>query len=191
MIIRQRYETSERATQFLKTQIAAVRTEIEEGEKKLSEYGTAKKILPLTASETPTVTRLSEVNKALTDATIDRVNKYRLLQPTQSRALVRELPGRPDRQLPSKGCATIRNAQPRICQEAGHAAAGVPGDAAPEIGDRFGQGSPPERIEKDDRCRLCRLPGRAQQRAIPSRICLNNSGPKPSRPTAIPSSITA
>jgi len=76
MIIRQRYEALKRATEFLKTQIAAVRSEIEEGEKKLSDYGSSKNILPLTASETPTVARLSEVNKALTDATIDRVNKY-------------------------------------------------------------------------------------------------------------------
>lgn len=76
MIIRQRYETSERATEFLKTQIVTVRTEIEESEKKINEYGTSKNILPLTASEAPTVAKLSEVNKAVTDATIDRVNKY-------------------------------------------------------------------------------------------------------------------
>jgi len=78
MIINQRYEASEMATQFLKSQITAVRTEIEEGEKKLGDYATSKNILPLTASETPVVTRLSEVNKALTDATIDRVNKLDL-----------------------------------------------------------------------------------------------------------------
>jgi polysaccharide biosynthesis transport protein len=76
MIINKRYEASERATQFLNSQIAAVRTEIEDGEKKLGDYGTAKNILPLTASEAPVVTRLSEVNKALTEATIDRVNKF-------------------------------------------------------------------------------------------------------------------
>jgi capsular exopolysaccharide synthesis family protein len=76
MIIKQKYEASKQATQFLKSQIAAVRTEIEEGEKKLSEYGSAKNILPLTAAETPTVTKLAEVSKALTDATLDRVNKY-------------------------------------------------------------------------------------------------------------------
>ncbi len=76
MIIRQRYQASEQATQFLKTQIAAVRSEIEEGDKKLSDYGSSKNILPLAASETPTVAKLSEVNKALTDATIDRIYKY-------------------------------------------------------------------------------------------------------------------
>ena len=76
MIIRQRYETSERATEFLKAQITTVRSEIEEGEKKLSEYGTSKNILPLTASETPTLAKLSDVSKKLTDATIERINKY-------------------------------------------------------------------------------------------------------------------
>ena len=76
MIIAQRYEASKRASQFLNSQIGSVRAEIEEDEKKLSEYATAKNILPLTSSEAPMVSRLSEVNKALTDATIDRVNKF-------------------------------------------------------------------------------------------------------------------
>ena len=76
MIISQRFEASTRATQFLKSQLALVRSEIEEGEKKLGDYATAKNILPLTATEAPVVTRLSEVNKALTGATIDRVNRF-------------------------------------------------------------------------------------------------------------------
>jgi succinoglycan biosynthesis transport protein ExoP len=76
MIINQRYMASEQATQFLKSQIVTIRAEIEESEKKLSDYGSAKNILPLTAAETPTITRLSEVNKALTEATIDRVKKF-------------------------------------------------------------------------------------------------------------------
>lgn len=76
MVISQRYKASEQAARFLKTQIESLRSEIELSEKKLAEYGTAKDILPLTASEAPTLTRLAEVNKALTEATIDRVNKY-------------------------------------------------------------------------------------------------------------------
>jgi succinoglycan biosynthesis transport protein ExoP len=94
MIIRQRYETSEQATQFLKTQITTVRSEIEENEKKLNEYGTSKNILPLTASETPTVGKLSEVNKAVTDATIDRVNKYDRYNQLKA-GVVTELSGSP------------------------------------------------------------------------------------------------
>jgi capsular exopolysaccharide synthesis family protein len=76
LIIRQRYMASDQATQFLKNQIAAVRSEIEESEKKLGDYGSAKNILPLSTAETPTIARLSEVNKALTDATIERIKKY-------------------------------------------------------------------------------------------------------------------
>lgn len=94
MIIRQRYETSERATEFLKTQITTVRTEIEVSEKKLNEYGTSKNILPLTASETPIVAKLSEVNKAVTDATIDRVNKHDRYSQLKA-GIVTELSGSP------------------------------------------------------------------------------------------------
>jgi succinoglycan biosynthesis transport protein ExoP len=92
MIIKQRYEASEQATQFLKDQISAVRSEIEEGEKKLSEYGSAKDILPLSAAETPTITKLAEVNKALTDATIDRVNKFDTYNQLRSGTLT-DIPG--------------------------------------------------------------------------------------------------
>lgn len=76
MIIHQKYEASEQATKFLKTQIANLRAEITEDEKKLSEFGSSRNILSLSASETPAITKLAEVNKALTEATIDRVNKY-------------------------------------------------------------------------------------------------------------------
>jgi len=92
MIIKQRYQASAQATQFLKSQIDTVRAEIEEGEKKLSEYGTAKDILPLTAAETPTVTKLAEVNKALTDATLERVNKFDTYNQLKSGTLT-DLPG--------------------------------------------------------------------------------------------------
>ncbi len=76
MIIGQKFQASEQASRFLKSQIASLRTEIEGDEKKLAEYGTSKDILPLSSTETPTVTRLAEVNKALTTATLERVNKY-------------------------------------------------------------------------------------------------------------------
>jgi len=75
MIVRKRYSASEKASEFLNTQIAEIRTEIEQREKELNQYGSEKDILPLTAAETPMVTRISEVNRALTDTTLDRVNK--------------------------------------------------------------------------------------------------------------------
>lgn len=76
MIISQKYKASEQATRFLMAQIEALRTEIEQGEVKLAEYGSSRNITPLSASEAPTVSRMAEVNKALTAATIDRVNKF-------------------------------------------------------------------------------------------------------------------
>ena len=75
MIVKKRFSDSEQATTFLNNQIAALRTEIEAKEKELNKLGSEKNILPLTAAETPSLSRISEVNKALTDATIDRINK--------------------------------------------------------------------------------------------------------------------
>ena len=87
MLIQQRYQATEQATEFLNTQIASVRTEIADNEKKLNQYGSEKDILPLTASEAPTVSKLADVNKALTDATLDRINKYNYYSQIKSAAL--------------------------------------------------------------------------------------------------------
>jgi polysaccharide biosynthesis transport protein len=76
MVIRKRYMASEKATEFLDRQIASLRADIEEREKKLNAYGSQKDILPLTSAETPTVTKLTQLNKSLTEATIDRIDKY-------------------------------------------------------------------------------------------------------------------
>ncbi|MGB8953598.1 MAG: polysaccharide biosynthesis tyrosine autokinase [Candidatus Aminicenantales bacterium] len=94
MIVRKRYMTSEQATEFLNTQVATLRTEIEELEKKFNEYGSEKDILPLTAAEAPAVTRLSEVNRALTNATIDRINKLNYYNQLKS-APLGEIPDAP------------------------------------------------------------------------------------------------
>jgi len=75
MIVRKSYSASEKASAFLNTQITDLRTEIESKERELNQYGSKKDILPLTAAEAPTVSRIAEINKALTDATIDRINK--------------------------------------------------------------------------------------------------------------------
>ncbi|HOW84878.1 MAG TPA: polysaccharide biosynthesis tyrosine autokinase [Candidatus Aminicenantes bacterium] len=75
MIVRKRYSASEKATEFLNAQIIELRTEIETREKELNRYGSEKDILPLTAAEAPTVSRISEVNSALTAATLDKINK--------------------------------------------------------------------------------------------------------------------
>lgn len=75
MLVRKRFTASEQATEFLNTQIAALQTDIDEREKELSKYGSERNILPLTNAETPTITRLEELNRALTAATIERINK--------------------------------------------------------------------------------------------------------------------
>ncbi|MCX8160019.1 MAG: polysaccharide biosynthesis tyrosine autokinase [Candidatus Saccharicenans sp.] len=76
MLIKRKYTASEQATEFLSTQIAALRKDIEEAEKKLAELGTAQGILPLSSAEAPLISKITEVNTALTAATLDRVNKY-------------------------------------------------------------------------------------------------------------------
>lgn len=76
MIVRKRYSASEQASTFLSTQIAELRDEIQLKESELNKYGSEKDILPLTAAEAPTVSKIAEINKALTEATIERVNKH-------------------------------------------------------------------------------------------------------------------
>ncbi|MCI4445292.1 MAG: polysaccharide biosynthesis tyrosine autokinase [Candidatus Aminicenantes bacterium] len=75
MLVRRKYTASEQATEFLTGQIASLRKDIEESEKKLAELGTSQGILPLSSAEAPLITKITEVNAALTAATLDRVNK--------------------------------------------------------------------------------------------------------------------
>lgn len=75
MNIQKKYKATEQATGFLTEQIAAVQEEIEKDEKNLQEYGKEKNIIALTSTENTVVEKLGELNKALTDAQIDRVNK--------------------------------------------------------------------------------------------------------------------
>lgn len=75
MNVQKRYLATEQATDFLSKQIASVQAEIEESEKKLQEYGQSKNIIALSSSENTVIEKLGELNKALTDAQIDRVNK--------------------------------------------------------------------------------------------------------------------
>jgi len=95
LIVQKRFSTSEQATKFLNGQIASLRSEIEEAETKLNNYGSEKDILPLTVAEAPTVTRLAEVNKALTAATIEKINKLNYYNQLKS-APLGELPELPN-----------------------------------------------------------------------------------------------
>ncbi len=98
MMVRKRYAASEQATAFLNTQIAELRNEIETKERALNKYGSEKDILPLTAAEAPTVSRIGEVNKALTDATLDRVNKLNVYNQLKA-APLGEIPNAPEGSL--------------------------------------------------------------------------------------------
>ena len=98
MIVSKRYAASEQATAFLNTQIAGLRTEIEEKERELNKYGSEKDILPLTAAEAPTVSRIGEVNSALTAATLDRVNKLSAYNQLKA-APLGEIPNAPEGSL--------------------------------------------------------------------------------------------
>jgi len=94
MLVRKRNQASELATEFLNAQLATLRTEISEREKKLSQIGSEKGILPLTVTEAPTVAKLAEINKSLTDATIDRINKFNRYNQIKS-APLGEIPDAP------------------------------------------------------------------------------------------------
>lgn len=76
MLVKRKYTASEQATEFLSAQISTLRKDIEEAEKKLAELGTAQGILPLSSAEAPLISKITEVNTALTAATLDRVNKF-------------------------------------------------------------------------------------------------------------------
>jgi capsular exopolysaccharide synthesis family protein len=75
MLVKKRYSASEKATAFLNIQIEELRKEIDERERKLNEYGSERDILPLSAAEAPAVGKIAEINRALTEATIERINK--------------------------------------------------------------------------------------------------------------------
>jgi len=70
-----KYEATEQATEFLTAQIASLRAEIEKDERELQAYGAAKNIIALSDEETTIVEKLGELNRALTEAQIDRVKK--------------------------------------------------------------------------------------------------------------------
>ena len=98
MIVRKKSAASEQASEFLGGQVQALRAEIEAKEREINKYGSEKDIMPLTAAETPTVTRIAEVNRALTAATIDRINKYNTYNQLKS-APLGELPNAPEGSL--------------------------------------------------------------------------------------------
>jgi len=94
MIYRKRAASSDQAMDVLRISIASLRTEIETREKQLNEFGLNNDILPLTTKETPTITRLTDFNTAITAATIDRINKLNYYNNLKS-APLGEIPDTP------------------------------------------------------------------------------------------------
>ncbi len=75
MSVESRFTATEQATEFLTQQIASLRADIERKEKQLQAYAGEKNIVALSDKETTIVSKLAELNTALTQAQIERVNK--------------------------------------------------------------------------------------------------------------------
>jgi len=75
MNIQKKFLATEQATEFLSNQIASVKAEIEETERKIGQYGVDKNIVVLSDKETTIIEKLGEFNRALTEAQLERVNK--------------------------------------------------------------------------------------------------------------------
>jgi len=73
--IKLKFETTEQATEFLAKQISELRAEIETRERELQKYGAEKNIVALSDTETTIIENLGALNRALTEAQIDRVRK--------------------------------------------------------------------------------------------------------------------
>jgi succinoglycan biosynthesis transport protein ExoP len=98
LIIRKKYAASEQAAEFLNTQVKDLRTDIEAKERELNRYGSEKDILPPTAAEAPLLSRITDVSRALNDATIDRLNKYNRYNQLKA-APLGEIPNAPEGSL--------------------------------------------------------------------------------------------
>jgi succinoglycan biosynthesis transport protein ExoP len=75
MNIEAKFEATAQATAFLTDQIDRLRNEIGKDEQTIQTYGADKNIIPLSDKETTIIEKLGELNRALTEAQIERVNK--------------------------------------------------------------------------------------------------------------------
>ena len=73
--IQSKFEATEQASVFLSEQIDSLSNEITQKERQLQDYTTKKSIVTLNDKETTVVERLGDLNKALTEAQIERVRK--------------------------------------------------------------------------------------------------------------------
>ena len=73
--INMKYAATEQATTFLSGQIKGLQTEIEQKERQLQGFEAEANIVALSDNETTVIDRLSQLNKALTEAQIERSQK--------------------------------------------------------------------------------------------------------------------
>ena len=73
--INMKYAATEQATTFLSEQIKGLQAEIEQKEKQLQGFQAEANIVALSDTETTVIDRLSQLNKALTEAQIERSQK--------------------------------------------------------------------------------------------------------------------
>lgn len=95
LMVKKRYAASEKAATFLNEQVNELRAEIEQREKKLNEYGSQKDILPLSTAEAPTVERMGDISRRLTEATLERINRFNNYSQLRS-APLGEIPNAPE-----------------------------------------------------------------------------------------------
>jgi len=81
--IEKRYESTQQASDFLSEQIADLREDLAAKEKELQQYGQESEIFYLDESESSAIEKFADLNKAYTQAQINRINaeaKYRELR---------------------------------------------------------------------------------------------------------------
>ncbi|MFW6140898.1 MAG: GumC family protein [Acidobacteriota bacterium] len=81
--VEKRYETTQQASDFLSEQIADLRQDLAAKEKELAQYGQESGIFYLDENESSAVEKFADLNKAYTQAQINRINteaKYRELR---------------------------------------------------------------------------------------------------------------
>lgn len=81
--VEKRYQATQKATDFLSEQISSLRQDLAQKEKELQKYGQEKELYYLNNNESTAVNKFADVNKAYTQAQIDRIkaeSTYRQLK---------------------------------------------------------------------------------------------------------------
>lgn len=95
--IEKRYKTTQQASDFLDEQIANLRDGLATRERELQKYSQEKELFFLSDTESSVVSKFADLNKAFTQAQIDRINKeasYRKLKNLKVDSLPRTLENR-------------------------------------------------------------------------------------------------